>query len=74
MVWTQFIMNEIQNRKVREHQHVDGRTSHDLLQEISSLALYDVYCDLLMALYANITRGLQKNTPLSAPLQICCMD
>ncbi len=68
-VWTQFIMTEIQNRNVREHQHVDGRTSHELLQDISSLALYDVYCDPLMALDANVTWGLQKNMPLSAPLR-----
>jgi hypothetical protein len=72
MVWTQFIL---MNRKVLEHQHVDGRTSHELLQNIPSLALYDVYSDLLMASDANVTQGLQKNMPLSAPpLQYRCVD
>ncbi len=64
MVWTQFIMTEIQNRNVCEHQHVDGRTSHELLQDFSSLALYDVYSDPLMASDANVTRGLRKSMPL----------
>jgi hypothetical protein len=51
MVWTQFIMTEIKNRNVHEHQHIDGQTSHELLQEISSLASYDVYmnCNHLVA-------------------------
>ncbi len=73
-VWTQFIMTKSQNRNVREYQYVDGRTSHELLQEISSLSLYDVYTDPLMALDANVTQGLQKNMSLSASLQYCCMD
>ncbi len=74
MVWTQSIMTEIQNRNVCEHQHVDGHTSHEHLHAISPLALYDVYSDLLMVLDANVTQGLQKNMPISAPLQYCCTD
>jgi hypothetical protein len=74
MVLTQFIMTEIQNRNPREHQHVDGRTSHELLQDISSLALYDIYSDPLMASDATINQGLQKNMPLSAPLRYCYVD
>jgi hypothetical protein len=62
-------MTEIQNRNVREHQHVDGCTSHELLWDISYLAVCDVYSDLLMASDANVTQGLQKNMPLSAPLR-----
>jgi hypothetical protein len=62
-VWTQFIMTEIQNRNVSEHQHIDGHTNHELLLDISSLAACVVYSDLLMASDANIIRGLQKNMP-----------
>jgi hypothetical protein len=74
MVWTQFILTEIDNRNICEHQHVDGHTSHELLQDISFLASYYVYCDPPMALDVNITQGLQKKMPLSAPLQYCCTD
>ncbi len=73
-VWTQFILTEIKNRNVREHQHVDGCTIHELLQDISSLASYDVYCNPRMASDANVTQGLQKNMLLSAPLQYHCAD
>jgi hypothetical protein len=63
MVWTQFIMTEIQNSNVCEHQHIDGHTSHELLRDVSSLAACDVYSDFLMASDANVTWGLQKNMP-----------
>jgi hypothetical protein len=58
-----FIMTVIENRNVHEHQHINGCTSHELLQDISSLASIDVYHDPLMALDANITRGFQKKVP-----------
>jgi hypothetical protein len=74
MVWTQFILTEIENRNVHEHQHVNDRTSHELLQDISSLASYDAYRDPLMASDANVTRGLHKKILLSAPSQYCCTD
>ena len=72
--WTQLIMTEIENRKVREQQQVDAHSPHELLQDISSLATYDVYCDPLMAPDASVTRGLQKIVPLSAPLKYQCVD
>ncbi len=36
-VWTQLIMTEIEIRNNTEDQHIDGGTSHDLLQDISTL-------------------------------------
>jgi hypothetical protein len=72
-VWTQFIMTEMENKIVHELQHIDGCTSHELLHDIISLASNNVDRDLLMALDANVTRGLQKKVLLSS-LRYCCAD
>jgi hypothetical protein len=41
--WTQLIMTEIQNHNVREHQHINARSSHELLQDVSTLSAIDAY-------------------------------
>jgi len=66
--WTQLIMTEIQNHNVREHQHIDTRSLHGLLQDESTLSAIDAYSNPGMAADANVSRGLRTLIPLSGPV------
>jgi hypothetical protein len=61
-------MTEIQNHNVREHQHIDARSSHELLQDVSTLSAIDAYSNPGMAADANVSRGLRTLVPLSGPV------
>ena len=61
--WTQLVMTEIQNHNVREHQHIDTRSSHELLQDVSTLAAISAYSNPGMAADANVSRGLRTLLP-----------
>jgi hypothetical protein len=69
--WTKFVMSVIKNRSVWENQHLDGRCSDELLEDITSLATMDAYLDPMMAPYANISRGLQKVILLLQTVNYC---
>jgi len=47
--WTQLIMTEIQNHNIREHQHINTHSSHELLQDVSTLFAIDAYSNPGMA-------------------------
>ena len=72
--WTQLIMTEIQNHNVREHQHIDARSSHELLQDVSTLAAIDAFSNQGMAADANVSRGLRTLVPLSGPVNYRAED
>ena len=72
--WTQLIMTEIQNHNVREHQHIDTRSSHELLQDVSTLAAIDAFSNPGMAADANVSRGLRTLVPLSGPVNYRAED
>ncbi len=61
-------MTEIQNQNVREHQHIDARSLHELLQDVSALSAIDAYLNLGMSADANVSRGLRTLVPLSRPV------
>jgi hypothetical protein len=61
-------MTEIQNHNPREHQLIDTRSSHELLQDVSTLSVIDAYSNLGMAADANVSRGLRTLIPLSGPV------
>ena len=61
-------MTEIQNHNVREHQHIDARSLHELLQDVSALSAIDAYLNLGMSADANVSRGLRTLVPLSRPV------
>jgi hypothetical protein len=63
--WTQLIMTEIQNHNVWEHQHINARSSHELLQDVLTLSAIDAYSNPCMAADANISRGLHILIQLS---------
>ena len=66
--WTQLILTEIQNHNVQEHQHIDARSSHELLQDVSTLAAIDAFSNPGMAADTNVSRGLRTLVPLSGPV------
>ncbi len=66
--WTQLILTEIQNHNSREHQHIDACSSHELLQDVSTLSAIDAYSNPGMAANANVSRGLRTLVPLSGPV------
>ena len=72
--WTQLIMAEIQNHNIREHQHIDARSSHELLQDVSTLSAIDAYSYPGMAADANVSRGLCTLVPLSGPVNYRAED
>ena len=72
--WTQLIMTEIQNHNIREHQHIDARSSHDLLQDVLTLSAIDAYSNPGMAADANVSRGLRTLVPLSGPVNYRAED
>ena len=63
--WTPLIMMEIQNHNVREHQHINARSSHKLLQDVLTLSAIDAYSNPGMAANANVSQGLHTLIPLS---------
>jgi hypothetical protein len=66
--WTQLILTEIQNHNVREHQHIGAHSSHELLQDVSTLSATDACSNPGMAANANVSRGLRTLVPLSGPV------
>ena len=67
-------MTEILNHNVREHQHSDARSSHELLQNVSTLAAIGAYSNPGMAADANVSRGLRDLLPLSGPVNYRAED
>jgi len=62
-------MTEIQNHNIREHQYIDARSSHDLLQDVLTLSAIDAYSNPGMTANANVSsRGLRTLVPLSGPV------
>ena len=72
--WTQLVITEIQNHNIREHQHVDARSSHELLQDVSTLAAISAFSNPGMAADANVSRGLRTLLPLSGPVNYRAKD
>ena len=72
--WTQLILTEIQNHNVREHQHTNARSSHELLQDVSTLSAIDAYSNPGMVADANVSRGLRTLVPLSGPVNYRAED
>ena len=68
-------MTEIQNHNIREHQYIDARSSHDLLQDVLTLSAIDAYSNPGMAADANVSsRGLCTLVPLSGPVNYRAED
>jgi hypothetical protein len=63
--WSKFLFSAIENRNVRERQHVDNRSTAELHQDCASLAAIDAFSDPTMASDANVGRGLKTVIPLS---------
>ncbi len=66
--WTPLILTEIENHNVREHQHINARSSHKLHQDVSTLPAIDAYSNPGMAANANVSWGLCTLVPLSGPV------
>jgi hypothetical protein len=67
-------VTEIQNNNVREHQHIDGRSLYELLQDVSTLAAINAYSNPGMAADADVSRGLCTLVPLSGPVNYRAED
>jgi hypothetical protein len=63
--WTEYLFSAMENRNVREHQHVDGRSTAELHQDCGTLAAIDAFSDPTMASDANGGRGLKMVILLS---------
>ena len=46
--WTEYLFSASENRNVREHQHVDGRSTAKLHQDCRTLAVIDAFSDPIM--------------------------
>jgi hypothetical protein len=72
--WTHLILTEIQNHNVREHQHTDACSLHELLQDVSTLSAINAYSNPGMAADANVSQGLRTLVPLSGPVNYRAED
>jgi hypothetical protein len=59
------LISALENRNLREHQHVDGRSTAKLHQDCATLAVIDAFLDWTMTSDANVSRGLLTVIPLS---------
>jgi hypothetical protein len=64
----------IENRNVREHQHVDNHSTSELHQDCGTLAAIDAFLDPTMASNANVGRGLKTVIPLSRTVNYRAVD
>jgi hypothetical protein len=69
-----FLFSAIENRNVRERQHVDNRSTAELHQDCASLAAIDAFSDPTMASDANVGRGLKTVIPLSRTVDYRAVD
>ena len=58
--WTEYLFSAIENWNVREHQHIDGRSTAELHQNCGTLAAINAFSDPMMVLDANVGRGLKQ--------------
>jgi hypothetical protein len=67
-------MTEIKNHNIQEHQHVDARSSHELLQDVLTLAGISAHSNPGMAADANVSWGLCTLLPLTGPVNYSAKD
>jgi hypothetical protein len=59
--WSKFLFSAIENRNVRERQHVDNRSTAELHQDCASLAATDAFSDPTMASdFSAVLKRLQQ--------------
>ena len=71
--WTEYLFSAIENRDVREHQHVDGRSTAEPYQDCGTLAAIDAFSDPTIVSDANAGRGLKTVIPLSRTVNYCAV-
>ncbi len=64
MAWMWYIMSTIENHNVREHQHADGHSNDEIIQDIGMQMAMDAYLDHVLFSNLNVRRGLQQAIPL----------
>ena len=57
--WTEYLFSVMENRNVREHQHVGGRLTAKLHQDCGTLAAMNAFSNPTMVSDANVGRGFQ---------------